>query len=93
VYRIVVGSADGWRISRDVKCSREVNSRTDVKERVGDCMSCAHLPQERDSSSCCCRGDGTSDCITGGYFLNPCGTGSWSVGQFVRLCHVLCANM
>jgi hypothetical protein len=53
VYRIVFGSADGRRLLRDVKCRREVNTRTDVKERVGDCMSSAHLPQERDGSSCC----------------------------------------
>ena len=65
---------------RDVKYRREVNTRTDVKERVGDCMSCAYLPQERDSSSCCCRGDGTSDCVTGVDFWGTCGTGSCGTG-------------
>jgi len=89
VYRIVVGSADGWRLLRDVTCRGEVNTRTDVKERVGDCMSCAHLPLERDSSSCCCRGDETSDRVTGGDFLSARGTGSWSVSQSVMLCEVL----
>jgi len=93
VYRIVVGSADGWRLLRDVKCRREINTRADVKERVGDCMSCAHLPQERDSSSCCCRGDGTSDCGTGGDFWNTCGMGSWSVSHFVMVCNILCADV